>query len=232
MTDKSTSLPHSTTKTARWGASPKTATHAVILLHGRSGTPQNIGNRFVSSLLLPSTESKLCVLAPAAEDRTWYPNRYSADFSQNEPWLSAAVERVEREVQELEAAGITRDKIIIGGFSQGACLAAKYVMRYPAKYWGVFVLAGAMPGLFSYVVNSLKGLEEFEGVDLKGTRVLVATGDEDPLVKPRAVEWTAWVFSKVNADVTKQVYDKVGHQICQESLNTIKEWVKEMNAST
>lgn len=118
---------------------------------------------------------------------------------------------------------------MIGGFSQGACLTARYVMTYPAKYWGIFVLAGAMPGLFNYVTNNLKGLEEFEGIDLKGTKVLVASGDEDPLVKPVAVEWTAWVFSKVNANVQQQVYKNVGHELCRDELDTIKEWVKVMN---
>jgi len=174
MADQSTCLPHSTTKTLRHGATPQNATHAVILLHGRGGGPISIAEQFVSTLLTPTTESKLCIITPAADDRSWYPAPFSADWSKNEPYLNAAVERVEREVQQLEALGISRDKIMIGGFSQGACVAAKYIMTYPGKYWGIFILSGALPGMVSSVVNSFSGVE---GVDLRGTKVLVGCGD-------------------------------------------------------
>ena len=226
MINQSTSLPHSTTETLHYGASPKAATHAIILLHGRGGAPFSIALPFVSTLLTPTTESKLCIIAPAADDRSWYPARFSADWSKNEPYLNAAIERVEREVQQLEASGISRDKIMIGGFSQGACVTAKYIMTYPGKYWGIFILSGALPGMFSYVVNSLSGIEE---VDLRGTRVLVGCGDSDPLVMTRAAEWTADIISKTGAVVDKRIYPGLMHSINEDEKNVLKGWVAEMS---
>jgi phospholipase/carboxylesterase len=229
MTDRSTSLPHSATRTVRYGASPQEATHAVILLHGRGGGPHSITIPFLTSLLTPTTESKLCVFAPAAEDRTWYPNRYSVDWLENEPYLNGAIERVEREVQQLESYGITRDKIIIGGFSQGACVIAKYIMTYPAKYWGIFILSGALPGLFNYFVNSVANVEQFSGVDLRGTRVLVGCGDSDRLIKSTAADWTAVVISKTGALVDKRIYEGLGHRICDDEKSVLTSWVEELN---
>jgi phospholipase/carboxylesterase len=55
--------------------------------------------------------------------------------------------RIEREIVELEGHGIPRNRIMIAGFSQGGCLAARFVLTYPAEYWGVFILSGALPGL-------------------------------------------------------------------------------------
>ena len=227
MIDQSTSLPHSTTKTLYYGASPQSASHAIILLHGRGGGPVSIVSTFASTLLTPTTESKLCIIAPAADDRSWYPERFSADWSKNEPYLNAAIERVEREVQQLEASGISREKIMIGGFSQGACVTAKYIVTYPGKYWGIFILSGALPGMFSYVVNSLSGLED---VDLRGTRVLVGCGDSDPLVKAKAAEWTADIISKTGAVVEKRIYPGLRHSINDDEKLVLKGWVAEMSA--
>ena len=226
MIDQSTSLPHSTTKSLYYGASPKRATHAVILLHGRGGGPVDIGAPFASILLTPATESKLCIVAPAADDYSWYPERFSADWSKNEPYLNAAIERVEREVQQLEASGISRDKIMIGGFSQGACVATKYIMTYPKKYWGIFILSGALPGMFSYGVNSLSGVED---VDLRGTRVLVGCGDSDHLVSAIAAEWTAGILSKTGAAVDKRIYPGLVHSINDDEKNVLKGWAAEMS---
>jgi phospholipase/carboxylesterase len=227
MTDQSTCLPHSTTKTFYYGASPQHATNAIILLHGRGGGPRSIVAFFASTLLTPTTESKLCIVAPAADDRSWYPERFSADWSKNEPYLNAAIERVEREVQQLEALGISRDKIMIGGFSQGACVTAKYIMTYPGKYWGIFILSGALPGIVSYVANKLSGLED---VDLRGTRVLVGCGDSDPLVMARAAEWTADIISKTGAVVDKRIYPGLMHSINDDEKNVLKGWVADMSS--
>lgn len=231
MTDKSTSLPHSTTRTFRYGASPEEATHAVILLHGRGGGPSSVALPFCPILLTSATASKLCILAPAAEDRSWYPNPFSADWSKNEPYLNAAVERVEREVQQLESTGITRDKIMIGGFSQGACLTAKYIMTYPAKYWGIFIFSGALPGMFSYVENIVASGMPGDGVDLTGTRVLVGCGDADPLIMARAAEWTAGVIARTGATVDKRIYPGLMHSICEDELEVLKDWVADMAAA-
>jgi len=225
----STMLPHHNTTTVHYGASLQSTTHAIILLHGRGGTPASIAIPLITTFLTPGTESRLRIVAPAAQDRTWYPHVYTAAQSQNEPFLTGAIERVEREVRALEDNGITRDKIMIGGFSQGACLTARFLLKYPAKYWGTFVFSGAIPGLFSYVMETRgRGEDEFEGVDLRGTRVFVGCGDSDPLIGARAAEWTAWVFQRRGAEVTKRIYEGLGHSICKEELEVLKGWVQEM----
>ena len=123
---------------------------------------------------------------------------------------------------------ITRDKIIIGGFSQGACLTAQFLLKNPAKYWGAFIFSGAIPGLFEYAINLKSGENIFEGVDLKGTRVFVGCGDSDPLIRARAAEWSAWVFERAGAEVKKGIYEGLGHSICKEELEVLKGWVQEV----
>jgi predicted esterase len=145
----------------------------------------------------------------------------------NEPFITGAVDRVEREVRQLEGDGIPRERIIIGGFSQGACLASKFAFTYPARYGGLFVLSGALPGLLSLVRNDVR-MEGFESVNLDGTRVLIACGDSDPLVPVIAPEGTAWAFGQVGAVVDKRIYQGMGHTICQDEKDVLKYCIEEM----
>ena len=150
---------------------------------------------------------------------------------ENEPWLSGAVERVEREVQGLERRGIPREKIMIGGFSQGASVAAKYALTYPAKYWGLFILSGALPGMLKHVIDNLHCVEEPLDSNLQGTRVFVACGDSDPFIMLRAVDWTANIFSRAGSVVEKRVYEGLGHGINQDERDVLTGWVSEMIAT-
>jgi predicted esterase len=221
-------LPHSTTQTLQLGATPQTATHAAILLHGRGGAAPSIiiqlRNAFPSHL-----RSRLCILAPAAQDRSWYPQRLTDPNASNEWHLHGAMARVEREIQQLEACGIQRENIMLGGFSQGACIAAKFIMTYPARYWGVFILSGAVPGLAGYVVQRfVQGDEELAAVDLRGTRVFVGCGDSDPLCRSRWADLTAEVLSKTGAIVNRRIYPGMGHVVCDDERNVIRSWVAEI----
>ena len=97
---------------------------AMILLHGRGAT--------APSILLLAEElyhPAFAYLAPQAAGDTWYPYTFLAPIENNEPWLSSALLAVGDVVTQVEAAGIPAERIILGGFSQGACLAAEFVAR-------------------------------------------------------------------------------------------------------
>jgi predicted esterase len=220
--------PHSSTQTLRFSPPPNEASHAIILLHGRGSTPSEFAPQFFETFLSPETEHKICVVVPAAEDRVWYPTTFNRDWSVNEPWLSAAVERVEREVQGLERGGIPRERIMIGGFSQGACISAKFILTYPNKYWGVFLLSGAIPGPFAHEVNNLSGLEKLADKDLRGTRVFVGCGESDRHIPAKAAKWTAWVLRRAKANVDERIYEGMGHVISTDELAVLKSWAQEV----
>jgi phospholipase/carboxylesterase len=65
-----------------------TATSKVlILLHGRGGSAEDI-----LSLASHLDVNGFSLLAPQATDNTWYPYSFLAPPSQNEPWLSSALQ--------------------------------------------------------------------------------------------------------------------------------------------
>ena len=119
----------------------RTASSVLVLLHGRwyrSGSMHDLTDR----LGLPGTE---CV-APAAAERTWYPGRFMEPRAANEPALSDAIARVHEVLDELEAEGVEPERIVLGGFSQGGCVACDALAQRPRPVAALVVLNGGLIG--------------------------------------------------------------------------------------
>jgi predicted esterase len=164
---------------------------ALILLHGRNGSAEDL-------------------LAPEAANRTWYPNSFLAARASNEPFLSSALHRVESLVQTVAAAGIPPQRIVLCGFSQGACLATEFVATHPAPYAGLIAFTG---GLIGPPGTSFT----FTG-DLARMPALLLTGDPDPHVPFARVEESAAVLRRMGAEVTLKRYPGRPHTVSRDEI--------------
>ena len=72
-------------------------------------------------------DPEVACVAPAAADNSWWPGSFLAPLAENEPWLSSALGAVDALLHTLG----DRSRVVLGGFSQGACLAAEYALRHP-----------------------------------------------------------------------------------------------------
>lgn len=190
----------------------------MLMLHGRDAGPQNI---LELAGLLPHPD--FTFLAPAAAGNTWYPNSFLAATESNEPGLSSGLWVIEHLVGEVEARGIPRHRIILLGFSQGACLTSEYVVRHASRFGGVVVLSGGLIGP--------PGTRwEYPG-GLAGCPIFLGCSDEDAHVPRARVEESALVFERMAATVTKRIYPGMGHQVNQDELNFARE-LMEAVAST
>lgn len=182
------------------GPRPEDATCALILIHGRGAMARG---------LLPLADAVAMddtpVLAPQADGHTWYPDRFLAPREANEPFLSSALDVVEDLVRRLENVGIPRRRILLSGFSQGACLALEFVARHPTRYAGCVALAGALIG-----PDPLEG--DYSG-NLAGTPVHLAVGDRDVHVPPRYVDLSARVLERLGAVVSTRIRVSMGHDV-------------------
>jgi len=77
---------HTTQGTLRLGAPIASARFAVILLHGRGSSPEDI-----AGLADPIGREDVAYVVPAATNGTWYPQRFLVPTAENEPWLSGAL---------------------------------------------------------------------------------------------------------------------------------------------
>ncbi len=186
----------------------------VILLHGRGGSAED-----VLGLARAMYDPRLCYLAPQAASSSWYPQSFLAPRKLNEPWLSSALRKVEALIEMAAAAGISQEQIVMGGFSQGACLSTEFVASYPARYGGLIALTGGLVGpLGSQLIHS---------GHLAGTPVFLAGGDPDPHVPWARVEESAEVLRAMGAEVTTRRYPGKPHSVSAEEIDFAARMVKE-----
>ncbi len=200
-----TSGPHCNETVLTGGHKLVGAGGAVILLHGRGGSAEDIldlGTAF--------HHPEVVYLAPQAAANTWYPYSFLAPIPENEPWLTSALDKVGKTVGDILHAGIAREKIVIAGFSQGACLASEFVARNAERFGGLIAFSGGLIGP--------PGTEfRYEG-NLQGTPAFFGGVDPDAHVPWQRVQDSAAVLSAMGADVIVRRYPGMPHTIIREEI--------------
>jgi phospholipase/carboxylesterase len=197
--------PHAGSAVLQSGAPLKQADLAVVLLHGRGGSAEDILG-LSSAFNLPN----VAYLAPQAAGQTWYPLSFLAPREANEPYLGSALKKVESVVQSLAQAGFASERVVIAGFSQGACLATEFVARHPARYAGLIAFTGGL-------IGPPGSLRQPAG-ELVGTPALLLSGDPDPHVPWARVEESSAILGAMGAKVMTKRYPGRPHTISKEEL--------------
>lgn len=198
--------PHQQEKTIVTGKEPEYADAAMIFVHGRGASADSILT-LVNEL--DDTEN-MHFAAPQAKNYTWYPYSFLMPTEQNEPGISSGLQAIYDIIEDLNERGIPKEKIILLGFSQGACLASEYVARHPARYGGLIAFSGGLIGE--------KVIAENYSGDLKGTPYFVGCSDIDSHIPEERAHESAAVMEKLGAAVTKKIYPGMGHTVTPDQL--------------
>jgi phospholipase/carboxylesterase len=201
--------PHRDQPILQRGAALDSAKGAVVLLHGRGASAEDILG-LAQDFELPD----LAYLAPEAAEHTWYPYSFLSPIEQNQPWLDSALKLVGETVERATTAGIERQKVAIVGFSQGACLATEFVVRNATRYGGLVAFTGGLIGP--------PGAKFAYSGDLASTLSFLGAGDRDPHVPWKRVEESAAVLSDLGAAVTLRRYPGLPHTINQDEIDHAK----------
>ena len=110
-----------------------------------------------------------------------------ADIAKNEPYLSSALSVLASLVSEVEAAGIARDRIVMLGFSQGACLTTEFAIRNASRFGGVVAFSGGAIG----PPGTLAQWERRHGARFDGTPIFFGCSDVDAHVPEARVRESA-----------------------------------------
>jgi predicted esterase len=191
------------------GAALERARAAVVLLHGRGGTAEDI-----LSLTEVLAAPDLAYLAPQAPDNTWYPRSFLAPLDQNEPWLSRALATVGAVVDSVAQSGLATERIVLMGFSQGGCLALEYAARNARRYGGLVGLSSALigpPGTPRTYPGSLAGTPGFLGCS-----------DIDSHIPVWRVHESTEVLRGLGAQVTERIYPGMGHTINDDEIDRVR----------
>lgn len=211
MVDRSLSQhPHENQPVETAGQSLAEAEAAMILLHGRGATARSI-----LMLAQELDQPGFAYLAPQAAGYTWYPQSFLAPIERNEPHLSSALTLVDDVLGRTVAGGVPQERIILLGFSQGACLATEYAARHAARYGGIVALSGGL-------IGPPGTPRDYEG-HFDGAPFFYGCSDVDPHIPVERVHESANVVEAMGAAVTTRIYPGMGHTVNEDELEAVRQ---------
>lgn len=191
---------------------------AMVVVHGRGGSADDI-----LGLAGEFGRPDLAYLAPEAAGNSWYPNRFLAPFSYNEPGLSSGLALLGDLLAQIEAAGIPAERTVLAGFSQGACLALDFAARNARRYGGVAAFSGALIGPPEEPRPQDRGT-------LDGTPVFLGCSDFDPHIPQPSVEQSAAALERLGGKVTARIYPGLGHTINADEILFVRRMLEGLGA--
>jgi predicted esterase len=183
----------------------------MILVHGRGASAADIMT-LGAELMHPG----VAYLAPQAAGNAWYPNPFTAPIESNEPYLSSAIE-VLASLLDLVEKSVPSDRVILLGFSQGACLTLEFAARHARRYGGVVGLSGGLIGP--------DGTPRDYPGSFEGTPAFLGCSDVDPHIRKDRVLEAAEVYTRMGALVTATLYPQMGHTVNGDEIQAVREIV-------
>jgi phospholipase/carboxylesterase len=187
------------------GADAGSAVLTAIMVHGRGRTPEEMAD--LSARLDVGGVRYLC---PEAPGQSWYPNRFLDPIEANQPELDQAYRTIEGMIDELVASGRPTQRIVLAGFSQGACLVAQILTRRPALYGAALIFTGGLIGP--------PGTAWPARCRLRQTPVLLSGSEIDEWVPAWRSRETAEILAATGARVETVIYPDRPHDICDDEV--------------
>lgn len=209
------------------GAPVARARAAMIMVHGRGASAGSI-LELAPALDAAGEFPDVAYVAPEAEAGTWYPNSFLAPLASNEPGLSSGLRAVGRALAHVAAAGVPRERTLLLGFSQGACLVAEFAARDAARGAGPF---GGLAVLSGGLIGPDGTPRDYAGT-LTETPVFLGCSDVDFHIPAVRVRESAAVLERLGGVVTMQLYAGMGHTVNEDELDAVRAMLRAALAGT
>lgn len=200
--------PHGGGRVLTAGAPLAEAEKVIILLHGRGASAADIIR--LGDSLVGEDSGNFAFLAPQATNNTWYPASGFLPHQQLAPWLESALTVIDEAIDSVVNSGIPNEKIVVGGFSQGAMLSLEYARRGRRTIGGVIAFSGAIIG----PTNTPYVLE----ANVEHLPMFIGCGTHDSWIPAGAAEKSARTFIEGGADVDLRIYPGMEHTINQDEV--------------
>ena len=193
----------------RRGPAPAQARLAVILVHGRGDSAAGI-----LGLSDEFAVTDVTWIAPQAAGNTWYPYSFMSPMEKNEPGITSGLGVIAGLVATLGADGVPPERIVLMGFSQGACLSQEFAARHARRYHAVIGLSGGLIGPPGTPRDYIGGFD--------GTPVFLGCSDIDPHIPLERVNESAEVFRRMGASVDERIYPRLGHTVNYDEIEAVR----------
>jgi predicted esterase len=188
---------------------------AMVMVHGRGASAESI------MTLIPAIDiGTFAYLAPSASGGTWYPNSFMAPIPSNEPGITSGIEVIGSVIDSIVAAGIPAERIMLLGFSQGACLSLEYAARNAKRYGGICTLSGGLIGPDGTPRDYAGSFDE--------TPVFLGCSDIDGHIPATRVIESAEVMKRMGAHIIMKLYPGMGHLINDDEVQHVRSMMEEV----
>lgn len=199
-------------------------TASIIWLHGLGDSgdgflpiapelnlPEALGVRFI----FPHAPEQPVTINGGMVMRSWYDIKsMDAENRADEIGVRESADKVQQLIEAEINKGITPEKIILAGFSQGGVISLHLAPRLKMQLGGVMALS-------TYMCAPAKLADEAEQSQLN---IFMAHGNQDPVV-PMSLGRLAYnTLTEYGYNVSWQDYP-MAHQVCHEELTAIRNWL-------
>lgn len=173
--------------------------------------PTNLGVKFI----FPHAPVQPVTINGGMAMRSWYDIKsLDLDKRADEQGVRESAEKVKQLIDAEIAQGISPDKIILAGFSQGGVVSLHLAPRLDVKLAGVMALS-------TYMCAPDKLADEMTQQQLN---IFMAHGRMDDVVPMQAGLMAYDTLRASGQEVSWQEYN-MAHQVCIEEINAISQWI-------
>lgn len=189
------------------GAPLESAKTVLLCVHGRYASAERIIQQVQGSI---GRVPGVAFVAPQAVDSQWYTDRFTAPLENNEPGLSSSLHLLDDVFAWLRDQGVPASRVVVVGFSQGACLAAEWVARRGhGNLAALVVLSGGLIGPEKAGGLPMTAYKHY----MPGLHVFFSVAKEDAHVPLIRVRQSASAFVSKDASVVTEFHDGSAHKI-------------------
>lgn len=180
-----------------------------VAIHGRHGAPEAMMEHLVGHLSAPGVHYRL----PRAAGNSWYDARgFDPLTDHTRAQIARAVDQIAAEVDAAVARGAPADRMVLAGFSQGACMTLEYAMaRGP---W-----SGAACALTGFRVGCAGDARATR--DLAGLPIYLTDGAGDPFITLPEYADTLRELCAAGARVRADVFPRTAHVMSPPEVATV-----------
>lgn len=197
---------------------PAHADALCVFVHGRGQSPEEMADHVIDRL----RNSSAHVVLPRAPGGVWYEARAVDPLSaRSASQLEAALDAIDAAIDLAVSEGAPGDRIVLAGFSQGACLSLEYVLRRPGRLRGLVAFTGCRVGgaLRAQAATFLDGLPAY-----------LSCGDADPWIPLDAFFEAAQDVARAGAALRVEVFPGRVHEVLDAEIAVLDAMLEQVAA--
>jgi len=149
----------------------------------------------------------------------WYDIRLTdLGIEQDEPGIRQSAKSIALLIEREAMRGISTNRIVLAGFSQGGAMALHVGLRYPERLAGIMALSAylLMPETISHEAHAAN----------RQTPIFLAHGIDDPVVPFALAEATQARLQELECPISWHSYP-MQHTVCAEEVRNISRWLRQ-----